>query len=224
VTFVTAPADPRGGDRSTARPSGAEAGRRGQRADARRNVAAILDAAKDCLVRDPDATVAEIAKRAGVGRVTLYGHFPTRAELVDAVFARVSAEAEKILSAVDTDGDPVAALARLVSSTWQVVHSSRAVLAAAQRELPAERIRGHHDSHLARVTALIRRGRSTGVFRTDVPEQWLVTTGYTLMHAAADEASAGRLDAASAGKALVATLVAAYTPVGRRVKAAPPVN
>jgi AcrR family transcriptional regulator len=216
VTYVTAGAEPHGG--AQAGPDGAGARRRAPRADARRNVAAILDSATECLIRDPEATVAEIAKQAGVGRVTLYGHFPTRADLVDAVFARVSAEAEEILAGVDTGGDPVAALTRLVSSTWRVVHSTGAVLAAAERELPAERIRGHHDSHLARMTALIRRGRSAGVFRTDLPEQWLVTTGYTLMHAAADETMAGRIDADSAGNALIATLIAAYTPVGRRVK------
>jgi len=61
--------------------------RRTQRADARRNVAAILDAATDCLARDPDTSIARIAAAAGVGRITLYGHFSTRAELVDAVLA-----------------------------------------------------------------------------------------------------------------------------------------
>jgi AcrR family transcriptional regulator len=48
---------------------------REQRADARRNVEAILDAAQHCLSHDPQATIAHIAHAAGVGRVTLYGHF-----------------------------------------------------------------------------------------------------------------------------------------------------
>ena len=51
---------------------------RPQRADARRNVAAILDAAVLCLTRNPDASIADIAEAAGVGRVTVYGHFKTR--------------------------------------------------------------------------------------------------------------------------------------------------
>ncbi len=57
-----------------------------KRADAQRNIAAILDAATECLSRNPAASTSEIAKAAGVGRVTLYGHFPSRPELVDAVF------------------------------------------------------------------------------------------------------------------------------------------
>src|ERR1700731_535694 len=52
---------------------------RDRRADARRNIASILDAAQDCLSRDPTASIADIAQAAGVGRVTLYGHFGTRA-------------------------------------------------------------------------------------------------------------------------------------------------
>jgi TetR/AcrR family transcriptional repressor of mexCD-oprJ operon len=190
---------------------------RAPRADARRNAAAILDAAQRCLVRDPDATVAEIARAAGVGRVTLYGHFATRADLVDAVFQQVTSDADAVLDAVDTGGDPVAALARLTAASWQVVHRHRALLAAAERELPPERIRGHHDRHLDRLAALVHRGRRAGVFRTDLPERWLVTTAYSVMHAAADDRSAGRLDEADAERAVVRTLLAAFTPPGAAV-------
>jgi AcrR family transcriptional regulator len=188
---------------------------RGPRADARRNIAAILDAARDALIDDPDATIAQIAKRAGVGRVTLYGHFATRAELIDAVFAQVSAEADAVLDGVDTSGDPVEALARLVNATWRLVHRSRSLVAAVERELPAERVREHHDRHLARGTELIRRGRAQGVFRSDLPEQWLATTMYTLMHAAAAEVRAGRLDGAHAGPTVAATLIAAWKPADK---------
>jgi TetR/AcrR family transcriptional repressor of mexCD-oprJ operon len=191
------------------------------RADARRNAAAILDAAQACLVRDPEATIAEIAQAAGVGRVTLYGHFRTRAELVDAVFQRVSREADAVLDATDTRGDPVAALVRLAAASWQIVHQYRTVLAAAERELPAERIRQHHDRHLRRMGSLINRGRRAGAFRDDLPQQWLVTTAYSVMHAAADDCNAGRLDAATAEQAVIATLLAAFTPPGRPVPKTP---
>ena len=84
---------------------------RAQRADARRNIAAILDAATQCLARDPDMSIAGIAAAAGVGRITLYGHFKTRANLVDAVLVRTVQRADAILDATDTSGDPAEALA-----------------------------------------------------------------------------------------------------------------
>ncbi len=185
---------------------------RAQRADARRNIAAILDAATDCLARDPETSVADIAAAAGVGRITLYGPFKTRAELVDAVLARTVQRADLILDATDTGGDPRDALARLVASSWQIVHQFRNILLAAQRELPAERIRGVHDPILRRVQSLIGRGQRAGTFRSDLPRQWLITTAFSLMHAAAEDDAAGRVNADDAAGLITATLLSAYAP------------
>ena len=85
-----------------------------RRADAQRNITAILTAAAECLSRDPAVSTSEIAKAAGVGRVTLYGHFPSRAELVDAVFVQAIATGEETLGQVDLTGDPREALTRLI--------------------------------------------------------------------------------------------------------------
>ena len=137
---------------------------RPQRADARRNVTAILDAAVLCLTRNPDASIADIAEAAGVGRVPVYGHFKTRPDLVEAVLVRTVAEADAVLDATDTTGDPSDALVPLVDASWQIVNQSRSVLRAAQRELPAERIRGVQDRILRRVQILIERGRRSGAF------------------------------------------------------------
>jgi len=185
---------------------------RPQRADARRNIAAILDAATEGLARDPEISIAGIAAAAGVGRITLYGHFKTRADLVDAVLARTVKRAHAILDATDTSGDPAQALARLVASSWQIVHQFRNILLAAQRELPAERIRGVHDRILRRIQSLITRGQQAGTFRRDLPQQWLITTAYSLMHAAAEDATAGRLDPGDAARLITATLLAAFAP------------
>src|SRR5882672_7257752 len=118
---------------------------RAQRADARRNIAAILGAATDCLARDPEMSIADIAAAAGVGRITLYGHFKTRAELVDAVLVRTVESAHATLDRVDLAGDPAQALTGLVTSSWRIVEQFRGVLRAAQRELPPDRIRDIHD-------------------------------------------------------------------------------
>ncbi|MFV2196097.1 TetR/AcrR family transcriptional regulator [Nocardiopsis sp. LOL_012] len=69
----------------TSRPG--EASARGKRADARRNQAKLLDAAAAVFVTSGvDAPIREIAARAGVGMGTVYRHFPTRADLVVAVY------------------------------------------------------------------------------------------------------------------------------------------
>jgi AcrR family transcriptional regulator len=186
--------------------------RRPQRADARRNVAAILDAATECLARDPEMSIAGIAAAAGVGRITLYGHFSTRAELVDAVLARTIEHADAILDGTDPGGDPADALARLVAASWQIVYQFSNILVAAHRELPAERIRGVHDPILHRVQSLIATGQQAGTFRTDLPADWLATTAFSLMHTAAGEAAAGRIEPGDGARLITATLLAAFTP------------
>ncbi len=58
-----------------------------KRVDARRNEQALLDAAAAVFVASGvDAPVREIAAKAGVGVATVYRHFPTRPELVIAVY------------------------------------------------------------------------------------------------------------------------------------------
>jgi AcrR family transcriptional regulator len=181
-----------------------------RRADAERNIAAILDAGLVCFSRNPDASVAEVAQAAGVGRVTLYGHFPSRQALVDAVLAHAIRQAHAVLDAEAIDHGPASdALSRLIRSSWPILAQHRGLLAAAQRDLPPARIRQHHDQAMARVERLIARGQDEGDFRTDLPRPWLVATFYSLMHAAAEEVDAGRLDPAQAGGVLATTILAA---------------
>ncbi len=60
-----------------------------RRADARRNCEKILDAARGAFTGpDADASMAEIARRAGVGMATLYRNFPSRRDLLEALYAQ----------------------------------------------------------------------------------------------------------------------------------------
>ena len=73
-----------------------------RRVDARRNEQALLDAAAAAFVASGvEAPVRDIAARAGVGVGTVYRHFPTRADLVVAVYRhQVEACAEADLTGV----------------------------------------------------------------------------------------------------------------------------
>ena len=60
---------------------------RPQRADARRNYEKLLAAALEAFTEEGSAaSLEDIARRAGVGIGTLYGHFPTRQALLEAVY------------------------------------------------------------------------------------------------------------------------------------------
>ena len=74
------------------------------RADAQRNRDRLIETARALFrERGADCSLDEVAKRAGVGAGTLYRHFPTREELIDAVMRdwadRVLADAEQLAAA-----------------------------------------------------------------------------------------------------------------------------
>ncbi len=76
------------------------------RVDAQRNRARLVASARGLLARDGvDVSVREVAREAGVGVATLYRHFPTRDDLVDAVleeaFEAVVSAGERALAADD---------------------------------------------------------------------------------------------------------------------------
>jgi TetR/AcrR family transcriptional regulator, mexCD-oprJ operon repressor len=183
-----------------------------KRADARKNVEAILDAATECLARDPDVSIREIAKAAGVGRVTLYGHFDSRAALVADVVERVMAQSESVLGAVDTTGDAEDALARLLDATWEVTHRYGALVVAAEQVLPAEQLRQAHHEPMLRVQQLIRRGRRQGSFRKDMPVTWQLSTIQAIVHGASAAVHRGEVTAAQAPALIRGTVLAALAP------------
>jgi AcrR family transcriptional regulator len=89
---------------------------RPKRADARRNEKTLLDAAAAIFVTSGvEAPVRDIAARAGVGTATIYRHFPTRADLIIAVYRhQVEACAEAGPALLATSPTPYAALGRWI--------------------------------------------------------------------------------------------------------------
>jgi AcrR family transcriptional regulator len=88
-----------------------------KRADARRNEKTLLDAAAAAfIISGVDVPVRDIAAKAGVGVGTVYRHFPTRADLIVAVYRhQVEACAEAGPALLANSSTPHAALARWIN-------------------------------------------------------------------------------------------------------------
>ncbi|WP_431969092.1 TetR/AcrR family transcriptional regulator [Actinacidiphila sp. bgisy160] len=89
---------------------------RAKRADARRNEKTLLEAAAAAFVASGvEAPVRDIAARAGVGTGTIYRHFPSRSDLIIAVYRhQVDACAEAGPALLASSATPHAALARWI--------------------------------------------------------------------------------------------------------------
>jgi TetR/AcrR family transcriptional repressor of mexCD-oprJ operon len=187
-------------------------GRR-RRADAERSIARILDAAVDALGEDENASMSEIAGRAGVVRATIYVHFPTREALLEAVTERALAEVAAVVIAAEPDrGEPVAALARVVAAAWRTLGRYHALVAINTGVHAHDQVRQRHGPVLETLVPLIQRGQALGDFRDDVPTDWHLAMLMALVHAGSAELRARRIPEVDAEAALVATVLGALRP------------
>ena len=98
--------------------------RRPRRADARRNYDRLLDVAREAIAEHgADASLDDIARKAGVGSATLYRHFPTRASLLEAVFYEHVERLYQQSQALLESSTPSAALAEWMRAI--LLHSIR---------------------------------------------------------------------------------------------------
>jgi AcrR family transcriptional regulator len=192
-------------------PAEARAPRR-RRADAERSVAAILDAALDALASDPDSSMSEIARRAGVVRATIYVHFPTRTDLLDAVMEHAVAQVAQATKNAEPDrGEPVEAVERVLLATWRELARFHALLAINTARLSAEELRRRHLPVLDQLEPLIERGQKQDLFRSDLPVDWHLAVIRAIVHTTSHEIRAGRLPESDAEAAMLSTVISAIS-------------
>lgn len=133
-----------------------------------RNRLVILTAAQDVLARNPDASMDDIAEAANMVRRTVYGHFPTRQDLIASV---VEVGAQELIAHVgDIDvraEDAVAEMARLVLRTWGTAKRFGPVIELARRSA-AESLFAAMEPFNTVVADLVRHGQAQGAFQSSV--------------------------------------------------------
>ncbi|MCL2534554.1 MAG: TetR/AcrR family transcriptional regulator, partial [Nocardiaceae bacterium] len=145
------------------------------RAQARANRARILEAAIAAFAADPDASMDDVAKAAGVVRRTVYSHFPNRDALIEGLVTEAStAIAESLASGPPAPDAPELGVAVLALRTWPIGDRFRILLSFARRELGEERI--HDLLEPLRATSIdnVERGQREGVFSDYLPADLLV--------------------------------------------------
>ena len=185
-----------------------------RRADAERSITAITDAALQALASDPEVSMAEIARRAGVVRATIYMHFPTREALLDAVMEEATGRvAEAIRQAEPDRGAPREALERVILATWKQLNEFHNVLQININRLSAQELRRRHLPVTSQFIPLLERGQAEGVLRRDVSAEWLIAVIRAIVHVASTELQGGRLSHAEVEQTMLTTALAAVSPV-----------
>jgi AcrR family transcriptional regulator len=140
--------------------------RRPKRADARRNYEALLAAAHDVFAeRGADGALEEIARRADVGIGTLYRHFPTRQDLLEAVYVN---EVDQLCrTAADVaDAPPWDALVAWIHRFVEYTATKRAIIEELAKGSPL--FQGCRAGIVATGTPLLARAQDAGLVRRDI--------------------------------------------------------
>ncbi|MDQ1551339.1 MAG: hypothetical protein QOD50_761 [Actinomycetota bacterium] len=182
---------------------------RPKRADARRNEQSLLDAAAAVFVKSGvDAPVREIADRAGVGMGTIYRHFPTRADLVVAVYEHQIDECVRVGTDLLTRGTPLASLATWADLIVDFLVTKHGLAEALQNDVVRFEVlhRAIIDRLVPVCALLLAAGTTAGEVRSAI-------SPYGLMRGIGNLCVGSDSDPRYDARALVQTLIAGLAPV-----------
>lgn len=148
-----------------------------KRADAQRNEQALLDAAAAAFVESGvDAPVRDIAARAGVGMGTIYRHFPTRAELIIAVYRHQVDACAEAGPALLREHPPLVALTTWIDLFVDFLVTKHGLAEALQSgDTRFEALHAYFLDRLLPVgTDLLAHAAAAGEIRADVPAYGLL--------------------------------------------------
>jgi AcrR family transcriptional regulator len=146
----------------------------------------ILDVALDVLGENPGAGMGDIASAAGVVRRTVYGHFPSRLDLVRTLTERAVTEMTAVLAEVNASGaEADATWAEFIARVWPVAHRYRVLLALRRGEY-GEAIHGLLGPVDELLADLVKRGQDSDAFAQHLPAGILSQVAYGAVFAIAD--------------------------------------
>ncbi|WP_370128241.1 TetR/AcrR family transcriptional regulator [Streptacidiphilus sp. EB103A] len=159
----------------------------------------ILDVALALLAENPDAGMGDIAAAAGVVRRTVYGHFPSRLDLVRTLTQRAVTEMTAVLTEVNaSDAEADAKWVEFIARLWPVAHRYRVLLALRRGEY-GETIHGLLGPVDELLADLVKQGQDSDVFAQHLPAGILSQVAYGIVFAIADnDPSNGTLGARAA--------------------------
>jgi AcrR family transcriptional regulator len=173
------------------------------RADAARNLEAVLTTGARMLANDPAASISAIAAEAGVDRRTVYRRFASREELLAAIYESRLAAIEEAIEGARLREAPVAvALHRYVEG---IIDVNRKWPVELHRMLAEDTVRHRRDRWVQEFDTFLARATDEGLLRSDLPAGWAGLVLPQLMLLAAEQLP--QLSAAQAADTVVDTFL-----------------
>jgi AcrR family transcriptional regulator len=142
---------------------------RGGRRDAQRNHELLVEAAREVFAEQGvEASLEEIARRAGLGIGTFYRHFPSREALVEAIFERRIGELVTIAQEAAADPDAWSGFSQLLEQMLELQAGDRVLKDVLMRYAPgASKLAGAREELRALSEQVLERAREQRALRAD---------------------------------------------------------
>ena len=181
-----------------------------RRSDAERNRRLVIETGVELLSRDPELSMQELADASGVGRTTLYRHFPNRESLLEAVIAEIVDGAREEIAAAVAEADPELAIRSLSAASIDLALRFGHLFAARDGASPT--YEAFKEDETSPALRFLEVARERGEIRVDLPVGWLRSVIQAVTFTALDEIEAGIIPAEDAERLAGDTLVAILRP------------
>ncbi|WP_344314508.1 TetR family transcriptional regulator [Fodinicola feengrottensis] len=166
---------------------------------------AVLMAAAGLLVRNAGASMAEVARAAGISRASLHRLVDGRGALVRELAELSLRRGKAALEVAEpARGDAREALKRVIVELVPVADLFNLLY----REQSIDEVYAQGAELDQVITELFQRGQREGVFRVDLSAMWMTEAFYSLLGGAAQAAQQGRLASRDVGLVTEQTLLA----------------
>lgn len=179
-----------------------------RRQDAQTNRAALLAAGERILTVDPEASLATIAAAAGLSRRTVYGHFPSRADLIGAIADEAGDRLIRMAEAIEDGEDPLTTIAVLVGNTGATLASYAHLGTVALRSGTRDRVIDRAAGTRERLIALLDRAIDSGLIAPGLTAPALLSVITGIQQGLFEAVTDGHLEAEEAPEAATRLVLA----------------
>ena len=171
----------------------------------------MIEAAIELLGQNPGASVQQIADASGVGRTTVYRHFPSRDDLIRALFERVVAESWEVTDAITSSDRPAEEILRELVPAF-IELGLRFGFLSAHSDVGQPAMRGSKEVEDEPVARFLVRAQRSGEIRADLPLGWMRSLIQALAVAAVSDLLGGLLERDEAERLLGDAMADALLP------------
>lgn len=151
----------------------------------KKSTRALLDASFAVLLHNPHASLSEIANQAGVGRATLYRHYPTREQLIQALAVEsLSIIGEALLPIRNNDSSGIRALHAMLEVLLPLAeryHFLQMIWTIAELD---KEVWQHYESQMAWIAEWVTNGQINGEINQALDVSWVVSLMDSMLYSA----------------------------------------